>query len=381
MKIIFFILLSFSVYSQTTYINGYWELIDYRDGKAQYKVTYGSTGGSNMGLFFSDSTIMFLDNIYFSSILSDKYTRTKEYIKLYSDNIYNIRDYKIINDKMYLSLYGNDEITELTIKIRDDTLCLINEVFDYEQIYLRKDYSGISPVNFSKLTFSTSYCLGNCPVFNLEIDSTGYLKFGGIDHILFLGKYEYQLHDTLLNEFKSLLNIINWTALDNDFLGVTHGPTMKTKVFCSDTLYKEIKDWTGPVPCELKWLYNYFKRISNLPFKQKVFDYNIFGNKTLQLKRISIYNDFKIYNNISESENVFILSELLNTSKVSKSFKTKFYFDTSELKWDENEAALVENDTGIIESDGKFFKFNSELFELRDENLSDYFNTLIEKER
>lgn len=48
MKIILFILLSFSVYSQTTYINGYWELIDYKDGKAQYKVTYGSTGGSNM---------------------------------------------------------------------------------------------------------------------------------------------------------------------------------------------------------------------------------------------------------------------------------------------------------------------------------------------
>lgn len=380
MKIILFILLSFSAFSQTTFINGYWELIDYRDGKAQYKSTYGSTGGSNMGLFFSDSTIRFLDNIYFSKILSDKYTRTKEYIKIYSDNISNSRDYKIINDKMYLSLYGNDEITELTIKLRDDTLSLINEVFDYEQIYLRKDYSGISPVNFSKLTFSTSYCLGNCPVFNLEIDSTGYLKFGGIDHILFLGKYEYQLNDTLLNEFKSLLNIINWTALDNDYLGVTHGPTMKTKVFCSDTLYKEIKDWTGPVPCELKWLYNFFKRISNLPYKQKVFDYNIFGNKTLKLNRISIYNDFKIYNNISESENVFILSELLNTSKVSKSFKTKFYFDTSELKWDENKAVLVENDTGIIESDGKLFKFKSEVFELRDEDLSDYFNTLIEKE-
>lgn len=380
MKIILFILLSFSAFSQTTFINGYWELIDYRDGKAQYKATYGSTGGSNMGLFFSDSTIRFLDNIYFSKILSDKYTRTKEYIKLYSDNISNSRDYKIINDKMYLSLYGNDEITELTIKLRDDTLSLINEVFDYEQIYLRKDYSGISPLNFSKLTFSTSYCLGNCPVFNLEIDSTGYLKFGGIDHILFLGKYEYQLNDTLLNEFKSLLNIINWTALDNDYMGATHEPTMKTKVFCSDTLYKEIKDWAGPVPCELKWLYNFFKRISNLPFKQKVFDYNIFGNKTLKLKSISIYNDFKIYNNITESENVFILSELLNTSKVTKSFKTKFYIDTSELKWDENKAALVENDTGIIESDGKLFKLKSEVFELRDEDLSDFFNTLIEKE-
>lgn len=280
---------------------------------------------------------------------------------------------------MYLSLYGNDELTELTINIREDTLFLINEVFDYEQIYYRKDYSDINPVNFSKISFSKGYCLGNCPVFNLVIDSTGYLKYEGIDHILFLGKYELQLHDTLLNEFKSLLNIINWKALDSDYLGVTHGPFMKTKVFCSDTLFKEIGDWTGPVTCELKWLYNFFEGISKLPFKQKVFENNLFGSKTLKLRKISKSKNFKKYHNISENENVFILSELLNTSKVSKSFKTKFYFDTYELIWDEKKAALVERDTGLLETDGKLFKFKSEIFELRVENLSDYFNAILEK--
>jgi len=360
-------------------LNGYWELIDYKDGKAQYKVTYGSTGGSNMGLFFSDSKVQFLDNIYFSSILSNKYTRTKEYKRLYSDNIYNIRDYKIINDKMYLSLYGNDELIELTIKIREDTLFLKNELFDYEQIFMRKDHFEISPVNFSKLTFSTSYCLGNCPVYILEIDSSGFLKFEGKDHILYLGKYEYQLHDTLLNELKSHVNIINWSALDDDYLGVTHGPVMKTKLFCGDTLYKEIEDWTGPVTCELKWLYNFFEKLSKLPFKQKVLEDNIFGSKNIKIRRTSKTNDFSKYHNVSKSENVFILSELLNASRVSNEFNAKYYFDTYELVWDDKTGFLVERDIGIIVSDGKYYKLNSEVFELKDENLSDYFETILKK--
>ena len=380
MKILLMLLFTISVYSQTFNLNGYWELLDFRDGKAEFKVTYGSTGGSNTGLFFSDSKVQFLDNIFFSGILSDKFTRSKEYIDLYSGNIYNTRNYKIVNDKFCLSLYGNDELTELTLKIKNDTLFLKNETYDYEQIFIHKDYSELVPVNFSKITFSTGYCLGNCPVFILEIDSTGYLKFEGIDHILFLGRYELQLHDTLLNELKSLISIIKWSALDDEYFGVMHGSTMNTKLFCNDTLYKEIKDWSGPVSCELKWLYNFFERISNLPFKQKVFENSILGSKTLKLRKISKSKDFRKYHNIPKSENVFILSELLNTLKVSKSFNPKFYLETFELKWDDNTGSLVEKNTAIIETDGKLFKFNSVLFELKEENLNEYFKAILKKQ-
>lgn len=39
----------------------------------------------------------------------------------------------------------------------------------------------------------------------------------------------------------------------------------------------------------------------------------------------------------------------------------------------------MERDIGIIVSDGKYYKLNSEVFELKDENLSDYFETILKK--
>ncbi|HRJ84956.1 MAG TPA: hypothetical protein PK753_04720 [Ignavibacteria bacterium] len=39
----------------------------------------------------------------------------------------------------------------------------------------------------------------------------------------------------------------------------------------------------------------------------------------------------------------------------------------------------MERDIGIIVSDGKYYKLNSEVFELKDENLSDYFEAILEK--
>lgn len=377
MKIILTILFSISAYSQTINLNGYWELIDYNDDKPEF---YSGTGAYSQGLFFSDSSVLFLDNIYFSDLVSVNDSIIRDHIKYRSGNLYNKRNYYVDNNKITFLLDSKDTIILTIKKFSQDSLNLKNELTGYEEFFIHKDYSEIIPVNFSKITFSTDYCLGNCPVFNLEIDSTGFLKFEGIDHILFLGKYELQLHDTLLNELKSLISIINWTALDNDYFDFTHGPAKKTKVFSRDILYKEIEDWSGPVSCELKWLYSFFERISKLPFKQKVFDNNIFGSKTLKLRKISKSKDFKKYHNISESENVFLLSELLNTSRVSKSFKSKFYFDTYELIWDENKGELVESDTGTIESDGKLFKFNSEIFELKKENLSEYFEAILEKQ-
>ena len=317
MKLILLIFLNFTIYTQTIELNGYWELVNYNDGKVEYKVTYGSTGAYSQGLFFTDSTVQFFENIYFSNLLSDKYARSKEYKREYSGNYYNRRNFTIRNNKLYIPLYGNDLKTELMIKkISEDTLILRNEILDYEHIYKRKVYSESEKIGFSKITFSTSYCLGDCPVYNLAVDSTGYLEFEGIDHILFLGKYEYQLPDTLLNELKGLINIVNWKALEKKYFGIMHGPTYKTTIYRQDTVYKEVKDHTGPVTCELKWLYNFFEEITKLPFKQKIFEENIFGDKNLKIRRISKNKNIQKYHLLDNKNNDYILSKLLKTEVV-----------------------------------------------------------------
>jgi hypothetical protein len=380
MKVLLIILINLSIYSQVQNLNGYWELVDYEDRKARYKVTYGSEGAYSDGLFFSDSTVNFLANIHFSNILSDKKTRTKEYRKKFSNNFVNKRVYKIIDNKLYISLNGNDLSTGLLIlKLSKDTLILRNEELDYEHIYQHRDYSELKPIKFNKITFSTSYCLGDCPVYKLEIDSTGYLKFEGIDHILFLGKYECQLSDSIFNDIKEIINIVHWQKLDDDYLGLTHGPVLKTEVYFNDTLYKKIKDHTGPVPCEVLWLYSYFKKLSVLPYLKKAFENNIFGDKNLKIRRISQNRSFDKYNILDYDDNDFILSELLKTSIVTNSFMTRYFIDAFQLKWDDKSNSLVEIDAGIIETDGKYFKFNSDVYEYKGEKLSEYMEALIEE--
>lgn len=375
MKLILLILLSYTIYTQTIDLNGYWELVDYNDGFAKYSL---GTGAYSQGLFFTDSTIQFFENIFFSNLLSDKYVRTKEYKKKYSGNYYNRRKFTISNNKLYIPLYGNNLMTELMIKKNsEDTLILRNEILDYEQIYKRRVYSESEPVSFSKITFSTSYCLGECPVYNLAVDSTGYLVFEGIDHILFLGKYEYQLPDTLLNELKGLINIVNWKALENEYFGIMHGPALKTKIYCQDTLYKEVDDHTGPVTCELKWLYNFFEGISELPFKQKTLENNIFRDKTLKIRKISKSKNHTEYQLLDNKKNEYILSKLLNTEVASVSFVPRYFLDVYELIWDDKEQKLFEKEAGTIESDGLYFKLGSKVYKCNSEELVEYFEAII----
>ncbi len=377
MKLILLILLNFTIYTQTIDLDGYWELVDYNDGKVQYKVTFGSTGAYSQGLFFTDSTVQFFENLYFSDLLSDKYARSKEYKREYSGNYYNRRKFTISNNKLYIPLYGNDLKTELMIKkISEDTLILRNGALDYEQIYKRKVYSESKPISFSKITFSTSHCLGDCPVYNLAVDSTGYLKFDGIDHILFLGKYEYQLPDTLLNELKGLINIVNWKALENEYFGIMHGPALKTKIYCQDTLFKEVNDHTGPVTCELKWLYNFFEGISELPLKQKTLEDNILRDKTLKIRKISKSKNLTEYQLLDNKKNDYILSKLLNTEVASVSFIPGYFLEVYELIWDDKEQKLIEKEAGTIESDGLYFKLNSKVYKCNSEDLDEYFEAI-----
>lgn len=377
MKLIYIllILIDCSIISQGISLNGYWELVDYEDGKVKYTL---GTETYSQGMYFTDSTVQFFENIYFSNLLSDRYSWTKEYKKEYSGNYFNKRNYTISDNKLYIPLYGNVILTELVIKkISKDTLILRNEAFDYEQIYRRKEYSDVKPINFSKITFSTSYCLGDCPVYDLEIDSVGFLKFEGKDHLSYLGKYEYKLDDSLLNELKNLINIINWQELDYDYFGIMHGPKMETKIYCKDTIFKEIKDHTGPVSCELKWLYNFFEVVSQLPFKQKTLEENIFGDKTLKIRKISKNKSLTGFYLLDNKNNDYILSELLKTENASVSFVPKYYLAVYELIWDNKTHVMLEKDVGIIESDGLYFKLNSKVYKCYSEDLTEYFDAII----
>jgi hypothetical protein len=133
------------------------------------------------------------DEIIIDSIRFRKNGDTKKYN-------FDIR-YKIeylSNDTLSLIKYGTADTTDRQ-ELRFERL---NPQYQYE---------------FKKLSISSSPCYGSCPVFQIEIDSTGIIKFQGGIFNNRKGNYTGKIENENLELIQSQVDKVNWEQLKDNY--------------------------------------------------------------------------------------------------------------------------------------------------------------------
>ena len=116
----------------------------------------------------------------------------------------------------------------------------------------------------SEIYFETSGCLGNCPIFQLKIDSSGTVNFNGIKHTRTAGTKVFKLE---INQFIMISDLIHYSDLlrleDSYTVNWTDDQTSKLKVVFRDGRSKEITDYGLQGTINLKSIYQELQKIAN----------------------------------------------------------------------------------------------------------------------
>ena len=138
---------------------------------------------------------------------------------------FHLQDGEIIIDS--IRFRKNEEVKKYRFDIRykidylaNDTLKLIkygiNDTTDRQELRLER----LNPhyqYEFQKLSISSSPCYGSCPVFQIEIDSTGSVKFQGGSFNNRKGNYTGQIKDEDFQLIQNQVDKINWEKLKENY--------------------------------------------------------------------------------------------------------------------------------------------------------------------
>lgn len=163
-------------------INDYFEIQDTTSkiGNSNYVGINGD--GDNKYFEFHGDTMSF-QNRYYSS--------ETNYEKLYIDKF----DFRILNiSDTFLTV---KPISEKSIKLfqKRDTIKLIKQI-----------YAVDSTIQFESIKFHTTYCYGHCPIYHLEIDSSGNIKLHKEMVYNEIKKRKYQIDSVAIGYYQGKLN-------------------------------------------------------------------------------------------------------------------------------------------------------------------------------
>ena len=155
--------------------------------------------------------------------------------------------------------YINDNKTALKVRDVDQIDTLIYKFNDFVERNKR-------PANYqiNSVLFSTSSCLGNCPVYTLTIDYNRNVIYEAISHNSKQGNFTSVISDSTYQQLILLINYLSIKKLANYYVvDWTDDQTAYLKVKFKDGTVKEIRDYGLIGTWGLNRLYKMFAQIKD----------------------------------------------------------------------------------------------------------------------
>ncbi len=155
-------------------------------------------------------------------IYQDQMTQgAPSYIKQFAT--YEIHDNKTLLVDT-ISVMRSKGIKKYPVGLRYEVDYLVNDTLRLIKYYKRNpedteelNFIRLNPIygyDFRRLSISGSPCYGGCPIFDLEVDFEGHVKFKGNGYTTRIGNYMGELNPNQLELVSNQVNTIDWEDLD-----------------------------------------------------------------------------------------------------------------------------------------------------------------------
>jgi hypothetical protein len=100
---------------------------------------------------------------------------------------------------------------------------------------------------FKKVTLERTACFGICPIYRIEVDSLGRVKWSGVENVIAKGTYEWTIpHDKII-ELNDLINSFDYASYVYKPIGhpKTDYPRAISSVLYDNGYFKKINHYLG----------------------------------------------------------------------------------------------------------------------------------------
>jgi hypothetical protein len=133
-----------------------------------------------------------------------------------------------------------------------------------------------------KIEFSTDYCFGTCPVFELKINKDLSAEYNPIAYNKTEGKFKGIIDQSEYSELTSLLNYINFEKLDTSYsILVTDQPSCTLNITYDNGKTKKIYDYAEQGTFGLSTLYNILFKMRNTHW-ERIYEKDFIQNDNIQ---------------------------------------------------------------------------------------------------
>lgn len=243
--------------------------------------------------------------------------------------------------------YLNDSIFSIykIKKITNDSLIFIDEKYKYLSFY-RRIKDNTNKIEFDKIIVTSSGCFGPCRISSTTVDKSGNVNLNNYMYTEKNGSYISKITKNHFLDIQKQFNKVNIDLLNNDYaLNATDGNSISVTFIKNNKIYKTITDYMGQSPTGFRQAYTdlvYLSQSLQLSRKKYKPQFDFFtiisiGNKRGRMR-------------LSDSEGVYLQSELENSVITTANFKPNFELTFLDFK---------QNDEKInyIYTDGRYFKF------------------------
>lgn len=304
------------------------------------------------GMAITNDSIEFYGGFFKPSIDSSSGKRIWLYLG-------NRTPYKINRDTITINnpLIENEDFNWKFISRINDTLTLaVNDTSIIK--YKESRYNMDTLPDFDQIIYSSSGCLGSCPIMDISIDRKGNVLYQGEGYVKPLGFYTAKLN---LKKTKYIFNKFrraNPLGLSDKYSVFQSDGQLITTTYIKDgKIVKTIHDYGGVRPNELIWAYI---PIANI---QRTLKFEALSMDIPYLKKLHSYTLKKnnLSHNLEKSVSFYLWTELEKAKKTEEQFKHKYKlsFDANNYYWGPNPNRRKKHQPELksILTDGQFYKF------------------------